>query len=381
MTAFLLRAKRKHTCFHYTGIYPFFAPPPLPPPQKHGYTKRADALSGTKTCYNHLMRLKQRRTWSLLLLLILGTALALSLSASRLFAAEDVRYFPQTGHTVQGDFLDFYRAWPEAALLFGYPITEAFQRQGQTMQYFQRALFQQGPNHASPTLANLGRYFYEHPGKGLHREPLSQSFLNGAGCKAFPDVEGALHPVCYEFLRFYQQHRTVLGQVVSDPLLENGVPVQYFEEARLEYHAREGRVVLSNLGEWYFQQNEHDPQLLRPLPAGGEAPLRRAVLTLRVMATITPVLAHPGDQVHLIVWVTDQLGQPLEGATVQLQFTNTLGEPLTAPFTPQAFTTDNDGCLNVWLPVPTYRGHIAVRIRATFDGITGEAETAFRVWH
>ncbi len=322
-----------------------------------------------------------RRRWLNPLLMLVVGALVILPASGRLLAQSNSQFFPQTGHTVQGDFLDFYRAWPEATLLFGYPITEAFQREGQTMQYFQRALFQQGPDHAQPTLANLGRYFYEHPGKGLHREPLLQNFLNSAGCKTFPDVYGEPHAVCYEFLRFYQQHRAVLGQVVSDPLLENGVPVQYFEEARLEYHAREGRVVLSNLGEWYFQQNEHDPQLLRPLPAGGEAPLRRAVLTLRVMATITPVLAHPGDQVHLIVWVTNQLGQPLEGATVQLQFTDTLGEPLTAPFTPQAFTTDDDGCLNVWLPVPDYRGHIAVRVHVTFDGITGEAETAFRVWH
>ena len=194
-------------------------------------------------------------------------------------------------------------------------------------------------------------------------------------------MQGEPHPVCYEFLRFYRQHRAVLGQVVSDPLLENGVPVQYFEEARLEYHAREGRVVISNLGEWYFQRNEPDPRLLQARPSGGEAPLRRSVLTMRVMASVSPVLAHPGEQVHLLVWVTDQLGRPLSGAAIRLQFTDTRGNPLAAPLTPQAFTTDSQGRLDIRLPVPNYRGHIAVGVSATFGGITGEAETAFRVWH
>lgn len=342
---------------------------------------RKPSPSHRKTCYNHPMSHKPRRMVAVFLFLLFGTALAVLLPTSRLFAAEDAQYFPQTGHTIQGSFLDFYRAWPEATLLFGYPITEAFQREGTTLQYFQRALFQQKNLNAPPTLANLGRYFYEHPGKGLHREPLPQNFFNTAGCKDFPDSRGTLHAVCYEFLHFYLQHRDVLGPVVSDPLMENGVPVQYFEEARLEYHARTGRVVLSNLGEWYFQQTERDPQLLRPLPAGGDAPLRRAVLTTRVRAAVAPVLAHPAERVHLQVWVTDQVGRPLPGATVHLLFTDTTGAPLAAPLTPQAYTTDSRGCLSLWLPVPNYRGHIAVRVTATFEGTTGEAATAFRVWH
>jgi hypothetical protein len=39
------------------------------------------------------------------------------------------QYFPQTGHTVQGDFLRFFNA-RGGLEIFGYPLTEAFLRTG-----------------------------------------------------------------------------------------------------------------------------------------------------------------------------------------------------------------------------------------------------------
>ena len=56
---------------------------------------------------------------------------------------QDPKYFSETGHNVKGDFLKFYNCNPNAVFLYGYPITEEFvNKDGKTVQYFQRARFE-----------------------------------------------------------------------------------------------------------------------------------------------------------------------------------------------------------------------------------------------
>jgi hypothetical protein len=52
-------------------------------------------------------------------------------------------YFEQTGHTLKGSFQQFWQANGGLAI-FGYPISEEFQEAGRTVQYFERARFEQG---------------------------------------------------------------------------------------------------------------------------------------------------------------------------------------------------------------------------------------------
>ena len=46
------------------------------------------------------------------------------------------RYFPETGHTVSGAFLEFYDMHG-GPFIFGYPITEEVYEGGRTVQYFE----------------------------------------------------------------------------------------------------------------------------------------------------------------------------------------------------------------------------------------------------
>jgi hypothetical protein len=61
-------------------------------------------------------------------------------------------YFPATGHTLSGDFLNYWLSRssaiaPQAGLLaLGYPISEQFEENGHTVQYFERAVLELWPD-------------------------------------------------------------------------------------------------------------------------------------------------------------------------------------------------------------------------------------------
>ncbi len=64
-------------------------------------------------------------------------------------------YIPQTGHTIDGVFLDVWRAWSGAAS-FGYPITEEFEAGGHVVQYYEYARFEYWPNAPEGNVVNFG---------------------------------------------------------------------------------------------------------------------------------------------------------------------------------------------------------------------------------
>ena len=73
----------------------------------------------------------------------------------------DVQSFPETGHSVRGNFLKFYKSAQNPQLVYGYPITEQMiSRDGKTVQYFQRARFET-TNTQSVQLTALGSLTYQ----------------------------------------------------------------------------------------------------------------------------------------------------------------------------------------------------------------------------
>ena len=169
-------------------------------------------------------------------------SLAISVHASSLTDAVDrpatglkgVQYFAQTGHTLRGTFYDFYRSYGDLNV-FGLPLTEAFTDHGQLVQYFERArlaLTAQGVGE-SPlgSLVTAGRSF-----------PAAAPFLSSASSLYFA---GTRHSLTGRFLDFWTRHhgQLLFGAPISQPLPEqNGdgtgrsYMVQYFQNARLEYH-------------------------------------------------------------------------------------------------------------------------------------------------
>lgn len=70
------------------------------------------------------------------------------------------RYFPETGHTVAFDFLEFFEknGGPD---VFGYPVTEFIDQNGRILQYFQHALMEWDPNPREIVLHDLGRIWVD----------------------------------------------------------------------------------------------------------------------------------------------------------------------------------------------------------------------------
>lgn len=67
------------------------------------------------------------------------------------------RYFPETGHTLSGEFLQY---WERRGGLevFGYPISEEFEENGRIVQYFERAHFTYNPDDMDSFYRNMEQY-------------------------------------------------------------------------------------------------------------------------------------------------------------------------------------------------------------------------------
>ena len=217
--------------------------------------------------------------------------------------ASDVKYFAETGHYVRDNFLQYYQSVSNPTTVFGYPLTEQItSKDGKTVQYFQRARFEQSAG--TITLTPLGKSTYT-PGKQL-------DFSNSFACQTFSETGYA---VCFAFLDFFNQNGGLkrFGYPISPFEFHNNVIIQYFENARFEYRPGnpEGqRVVLADLGRVYFDQLGEDSGLLRPAPKSNDAP-NNVVLRLQTRAFPAKAVTTTSDQQTIYVLVQDQNLQPV----------------------------------------------------------------------
>lgn len=174
--------------------------------------------------------------------------LSLTFQASVSRAQSNSRYFPETGRTVQGRFLDY---WTEHGGLkvHGLPISEEIQERSDsdgksyTVQYFEMSLFELHPENVPPydvLLALLGksRLKYTYPGypSGTAREKPNTS----ADSRFFPQTGKW---VGGSFLKFWEAYGGLarFGYPITNELLEPSTikvslsTVQYFERAVLEW--------------------------------------------------------------------------------------------------------------------------------------------------
>lgn len=178
----------------------------------------------------------------------------------------DAVTFPETGHSLSGEFLRYWRA-NGALPVFGYPIGAEQQVNGQSSQWLERARFELHPQNAAPYTVQLGRLGVE----ALERRSIDwQTFPKAAPGTAhyFPETGHAVAP---QFWSYWQGHGldldgrrgnsiaeslALFGYPISEPQMEQGADgamylTQWFERARLEYHpgnAAPSTVLLGRLG-------------------------------------------------------------------------------------------------------------------------------------
>ncbi|MGE5377734.1 MAG: carboxypeptidase-like regulatory domain-containing protein [Bacteroidota bacterium] len=312
-----------------------------------------------------------RRFWILLLALVF---LLEPLGVANAQSSEEEKYFPETGHTVKGDFLRFYRKAADPGLLYGSPITEQFtSRDGRVVQYFQRARFELHPGlagSASVQLTPLGQAAYEPGGPKL-------DINNPSACKSFDTG----FQVCFAFLDFYEANggTSQFGKPISPFEFHDNLIVQYFEKARFEWRADrpEGqRVVLTDLGRTYFDRLGEDQAQLRPI-----RPLDATinpVLSIHARAFVKYAITRSSGQQSVYILVQNQTNQPVSGANGKATIQLSNGQ-----VTEYYFTTNAAGLGAVPFNFEDLKGGelIPVEILVTYQGLATQTSTSFRVWY
>jgi hypothetical protein len=285
------------------------------------------------------------------------------------------QYFPETGHTVSGEFLNFNGRG--GLRIFGYPITEEFEWQGRRIQYFQKARMELHPENPFAYRVQLGLL-----GDELgHRQPSVPPSTNDPYRRYFPETG---HTVQYAFLNFYDSNGglDIFGYPITEFTLENGRIVQYFQRARMEWHPElsgDQRVQLGDLGTIHFDAAGFDPSLKLPrTPA--QAPVATPFKTtgLKIRASVKfPITARTGSQT-VFVDVSDQAGNPIATANVVIaaQDVNTTQQfniPATNQQGSTAYTFSVDGF--------TPGKMVVVEVRVAYVDLVSTAQTSFMPWY
>ena len=311
----------------------------------------------------------------LLALLVFSARSGLARAAAQ---GPDELYFAETGHVVREPFLSFYRNAANPDVLYGKPITEPFnsaQFGGSQVQYFERAVLALNPAANIPqalqvTAADLGSRLYS-PGEEV---PISQG---APGCRVFPETG---NQVCYDFLDFFEAHGGAarLGFPISNLEIQDGLFVQYFQRARLEFRAGRSlgeNVVVGDLGRRYFEGREN-PRRLLPVEDGN---LPQVILNLRTRAFVRqPVAGFEGGQA-VYVLVQDQNGMPVEGArlSVSVRFPGQSWQALHG----EALSGPNGVAVIPFTYGSEEPGMVEVRVLSRYEDLSDAAVTSFRIWY
>ncbi|MGI8586398.1 MAG: hypothetical protein ACR2M0_01735 [Chloroflexia bacterium] len=153
-----------------------------------------------------------------------------------------VQWFPATGHTLRGAFLDYWTRYGGLAQ-FGYPLTEEFfdasdrKNEQLQVQYFERNRFEYHPENAggpyAVLLGTLGLFF--HPADPPAPRPSDPAALY---------FEPTGHTLSGSFKKLWQSHGGLFvhGYPITEPIQETNptdgksYTVQYFERSRFELH-------------------------------------------------------------------------------------------------------------------------------------------------
>ncbi len=311
---------------------------------------------------------------SLAVVLLLLACFLLPNKLSSYAQGMEAKYYPQTGHVVQGDFLVKYLSCPDPEKIYGYPITDEFVNQttGLLVQYFQRAHFElhpEMPQEARVTLTRLGDILYN-PGQSLSISP------NYPACKTFPETN---HQVCYAFLDFFQANGGIpqFGYPISETEMQDGRIVQYFQRALFEWHPElpsGQRVGLADLGKRYFDARNEDPSRLLP---DRDLNYPRLILNLQTRAFFSRSVISLNNPQTIYVLVQDQNFLPVANAKVAITVHYPSGNQYSFP----SSTTDKNGMFIGQFPLQESSYGVAeVQVLVSYDEIKQETRSSFRIW-
>jgi len=287
--------------------------------------------------------------------------------------ADEVQYFPETGHNIKGEFLRFYKSAADPQLVFGYPITEQItSKDGKVVQYFQRARFELRTDLAENQrvqLTALGRANYESGSQQL-------AINDSPACKLFPTG----FRVCFAFLDFYETHSGAaqFGDPISPFEFHENLIVQYFERARFEWRAdrpEDQRVVITDLGRIYFDQLAEDQVHLKPI-----RPLDATInniLSIQARAFVSKAITLSSGQQTVYVVVQSQTHQAVSNATGKATINFPAGHS-----EEYFFTTNTSGLGSITFNFESQKQGelVPIDIIVTYQGLSATTTVSFRIW-
>ena len=293
-------------------------------------------------------------------------------------AANEKRYFPQTGHWVVGDFLNKYESASDPLLIYGYPITEVFRDKtiNRHVQYFEKARFEFFPEYPPELrvkISDLGKFLYE-PGDELKTPE------NFPACRYFPETK---QRVCYAFLDFFDSHGGIaqFGYPISNFEIHDLRIVQYFYRARIEWHPQNPpgeRVRLADLGLEYFHTIREDPKLLDPVPIFPGSDLPLPVLDLKVRAYPSKPFVLPSGEQTIYIAVKDQNLIPVADVEVTIEIKLPSGQ-VNRIIVPTR--TDKNGIVQHTIKFQDQPpGMVEVLVTASHENLRQTTRTSFRIW-
>lgn len=275
---------------------------------------------------------------------------------------------------MQGDFLKFYNAATDPATLYGYPITEEIKsKDGQHVQYFQRARFESHPelpDGQHVKLTDLGRQMYI--------QGTQLNIFSPFACRLYAETNYA---VCFAFLEFFDKNggAAQFGYPISPFEYHDGVIVQYFEKARMEWQPSklEGqRVILTDLGRMYFDKLGEDVGTLAPADDGtSNLPI---VTSIHVRAFAWKAVTLANDQQLIFIIAQNQNGAAINGAVCSASVRWPDGKAEAS-----SSTTNSNGVAIIPLNVinQPYGNLVYIDITCSYGGQDGITSTSFRIWY
>jgi hypothetical protein len=294
-----------------------------------------------------------------------------------------IRYFPETGHSVRGEFLGFFETHGGLAV-FGYPLTDEFTQDGRRVQYFQKARLEWHSEFSEPYNVQLGLLGDE---LGYRQSPISSAEIPPANHPQRRYYPQTGHTVSFAFLDYFDEYGglDVFGYPITEFLIERGRIVQYFQRACLEWHPETPypyKVQLGLLGEIDINkklgEKRLDPALLDPQPAPAIMPTFSPTPTPQPSVTAIDVTASVKYAITAVyVYVTDQRGRGLSGAKVSFVAHYTTDDrDFSAPPTDTAGYTHHT--FSVGNPLPGYI--IVIDVTVTYGSLTTTTQTSFLPW-
>jgi len=241
-------------------------------------------------------------------------------------------YIPETGHTVDGVFLDSWRAWGGAAS-WGLPLTAEFQENGHIVQYYDYGRFEyhpEDPNGVVVQFGELGRQlqpFVLRRASGSGSSVVNEAALAArawapleAGARVDSEtwrfVPETSHAVAGEFKAFWEAsgESGYLGNPLSEPYKFDGVTYQVFERGTLEQRTGEPPAIVP-IAKMMVERMRLDtaPSAQGDLPAYSEE------LFTPPMTTVGGAPADPNGEKWVLINITLQYLWAYQGDQVLWQ--------------------------------------------------------------